>query len=454
MKFNINKKIELLLLTLVFIIPFNFHYILNFSAVQDFQFFSESLKYSLYLFDVLFLVIALFWFHQKYKEEKLLRLFKSNLILLLIIVYLIWNSFEISFNLISSLYISYRLAEILFLFLIFIDFVKNKKFLNQIIYLIFISGVAQSVIALFQFIFQKSLGLKYLGESVLTPQILGVAKLEIAGEKFIRSYGTFPHPNLLGAFLLMSLLSGLYLTLNHNPKIPFSLPLKFRKINLTTKSKILFAKTHFFLGLILILSGILSSFSRSVWLIAAIISLFLALRYSRYLFAKKYPLKYSLLAVAIIITLLIGFSRFIPSRLCLGNCQDNSSTLRTEYSNFCKENILRNNYWFGVGAGQFTIIFKIINPRNLPSYNIQPIHNLYLLTWSEIGLIGLILLILFIIKNFQNFKFSKKSEIFILLFLGFLFLGFFDHYFWSLPQGQLIFWLALALLVISGKIKK
>jgi hypothetical protein len=39
------------------------------------------------------------------------------------------------------------------------------------------------------------------------------------------------------------------------------------------------------------------------------------------------------------------------------------------------------------------------------------------------------------------------DNLFYSLFLGFLLLGLFDHYFWTLLQGQIIFWLALALTV-------
>ena len=456
MKFNIDKKIKQLLLVLVFILPFNFAYILNFDNIQNFQFFSESLKYSIYFFDILFVLIIVLWLYRKYQTKKLLNFLKFNGILLAIIAYFIWNSVSISANTTSSIYVSGRLIEVMIFFLIFIDLIKTKKFFNQATYLIFISGAIQSTIAFLQFVFQKSLGLKYLGESVLSSQLLGVAKLEAHGEKFIRSYGTFPHPNVLGAFLLLSLMAGLYFISNNNFKIPFSLPVKLKKLKLTNKTQILSGKLHFFLGLIIILAGIISSFSRSIWLITFILSLILTLRYSKYLLTKKSlfksRFKYIVPIVIILATLIFGFHKFIPARLCPDDCQDQSATLRTEYSNFCKKEVLRNNYWTGVGIGQFPIIFKTLNPGDLPAYNIQPVHNLYLLAWSEIGLIGLILLALFITKNFKAFKFSKKTELFSLLIIGFLLLGFFDHYFWSLPQGQFILWLALALLATSGKI--
>ena len=39
---------------------------------------------------------------------------------------------------------------------------------------------------------------------------------------------------------------------------------------------------------------------------------------------------------------------------------------------------------------------------------------------------------------------------FLLIFIGFLFIGLFDHYFWTIQQGQLIFWLVAGLILEAG----
>src|SRR3989338_5016300 len=69
-----------------------------------------------------------------------------------------------------------------------------------------ISGFFQSIVAILQFISQKSLGLTILGESIFNAHDPGIAKIVINGDVFIRSYGFFPHPNILGGFLALSLL--------------------------------------------------------------------------------------------------------------------------------------------------------------------------------------------------------------------------------------------------------
>lgn len=69
-----------------------------------------------------------------------------------------------------------------------------------------ISGFLQSVVAILQFLLQSSLGMTFLKESVLSPSGQGVSKIVIAHEVYIRSYGFFPHPNVLAGFLAITIL--------------------------------------------------------------------------------------------------------------------------------------------------------------------------------------------------------------------------------------------------------
>lgn len=75
---------------------------------------------------------------------------------------------------------------------------------------IIISAILQSFIAIIQFLLQKSIGLTFLGESIFSVFDPGVAKIVINGDIFVRSYGFFPHPNILGGFLALSLVITLF----------------------------------------------------------------------------------------------------------------------------------------------------------------------------------------------------------------------------------------------------
>mgnify|MGYP003981830341 FL=1 len=81
--------------------------------------------------------------------------------------------------------------------------------------------VFQSLLAILQIITQNSIGLSFLGEPNIGPDVSGVAKLSLFGHTLIRGYGTFPHANILAGFLGVGILLSLSL-----PKNKFSLATK------------------------------------------------------------------------------------------------------------------------------------------------------------------------------------------------------------------------------------
>ena len=111
-----------------------------------------------------------------------------------------------------------------------------------------ILGFFQSLVGFFQFVFHKSLGLYFLGESFLSPLNGELARVFIGGGRLLRAYGTFPHPNILAAFLVLSLLSTYFL----------------------------YRKKFFILFLFLIFInwlGLVLTFSRAGWIIGLMVSI-------------------------------------------------------------------------------------------------------------------------------------------------------------------------------------
>ncbi|MDO8610997.1 MAG: hypothetical protein Q7R95_10740, partial [bacterium] len=93
---------------------------------------------------------------------------------------------------------------------------QGGTFLNNVFLIMIGTGIIQSAIGIWQFIIQKSIGTLWLKESLISPEIVGVAKIVFNGEKYIRAYGLFPHPNILGGFLILSIiLTILYFKLSH-----------------------------------------------------------------------------------------------------------------------------------------------------------------------------------------------------------------------------------------------
>lgn len=80
-------------------------------------------------------------------------------------------------------------------------------FIKNIFLIIITIGFIQSIIGVIQFIIQHSIGLFWLKESIISPIILGVAKIILDGHTYIRAYGLFPHPNIFGGYLAFSILT-------------------------------------------------------------------------------------------------------------------------------------------------------------------------------------------------------------------------------------------------------
>ena len=94
----------------------------------------------------------------------------------------------------------------------------------------------------------------------------------------------------------------------------------------------------------------------------------------------------------------------------------------------------------------------MVKDPNLPRNLYQPVHNIYLLVYSEIGIIGFVLFLLFIGGLLYEFvkrvKMRKMWDYSFLLVTGsVLLIGLFDHFLLTIQQGRFVFWLSLALLV-------
>lgn len=85
------------------------------------------------------------------------------------------------------------------LFLFFILNLTNTTYLAKSLCLTFIPI---TILSLLQFIFQTDLNLQIINEPILNIDIKGISKIwsPFHSDPQIRSYGLFPHPNILGSF--------------------------------------------------------------------------------------------------------------------------------------------------------------------------------------------------------------------------------------------------------------
>ncbi len=382
---------------------------------------------------------------------------------------------------------------------------SERDFLGNLVWLALGIGVMNSLIAIGQFILQHSLGLVFLRESIISPNIVGVAKIVVHGQKFIRSYGLFPHPNILGGFLLFSVLLNFALMKG-----------KFYLVNVSREANILTAVgkvprgTYLYFILTIQLIALAFTFSKS-----AVLGLFLALFY---LLAKNYEnlksilnkVKTPLLIAGIILISLFFLFRVDLNSFILRSVNDRIDQLQIYESVLSFRDIpfhpvnynivphgtkLENGtsveqfrqLFCGSGMGQYMLEIYRKFGYQLEWWQFQPIHNVFLLVFAELGLIGFLIFTAFILrlilgKNVQMSHPEKYSNVprgtfeyhgasvehsiflrdgisMILLIkatlLGFVFIMLFDHYLWDIQQGQLILWLISGILLgVIIRIKK
>lgn len=289
-----------------------------------------------------------------------------------------------------------------------------KKQQTKLINIFIVSMLIQSAIGILQFISQHALGLHSIGESYIAQTEPGIAKIDLLNKKFIRAYGTFPHPNIFGAFLTMTL----FLT-------PY---IKHRNLK--------------WIARILLIVSLLMTFSRSAWVMAVIGGIL-------YAFINKKETPRSGYAASIALISLVVITAIMPLlRQRLDISKDASIRERLDGIKTSVEMIRARPY--GIGLGNYTIELQEFTEKKLAPWEYQPVHNTFLLTAAEMGVQGLMVLIggiaILIICAIREKNWN--GMIFGIIMTGLMLT---DHYFLTVPQGQYLFGLLAAFTLISSR---
>ena len=313
----------------------------------------------------------------------------------------------------ASLFFWLRILEFVFLGLIVRR--NSQSILKILPKIIPFWVIGEFLLGLFQVVKQASLGgfFWYLGERTFNIFTPGIARASFLGKVFLRPYGTFSHPNSLAGFILIGL------------------------ILIFTKKKLFWADK---ISLLCGLSLLILCFSRTVWLMV----LFLSLIYIFWRIIDGYRIKlfefsYYFMIGAVLLTVFL-FSRSIIETASFEN--------RRVLANFALE-LIKKHPFFGVGVNNFLINLSLSDLSWSVVSFLQPVHNIFLLTGSEVGLIGLIIFIIFLIFTIR--KIVQPSILVALL--AIIFTGLFDHYWLTLIQNQLLFVLILGLAWSEGVVE-
>ncbi|MDP1845993.1 MAG: O-antigen ligase family protein [Candidatus Moranbacteria bacterium] len=346
------------------------------------------------------------------------------------------------------------LEILLFFFIAYKNLVANSRFLRISFVALIANGFIQAIIGILQFIYGHSLGLRLFGESIVSRETPGVAKLVIDGEKHIRAYGTFPHPNILAGFLIIPLIMILISLLNRwQPKLFFN----SASSEETNQSKLVSRATSLnqipasliLVFLFIIGLGFILAFSRSAFL-----GLFAALLFILYSFIRNLKCKKQISIVLLFIIIAsVGSIYFVNRNTSLFS--DQSMRERASYANVARETISAHPL-AGIGIGQFALEEYSENP-NLEGWQYQPVHNVYLLLASELGIAGLVLFLIFMATLFLGEGRGGKDDYrltyysFCCIILPFLVIALFDHYFWDIKTGTIIFSLIITFILLRNR---
>jgi len=387
----------------------------------------DYLSPTLYLVDLLWIGLVILNFQFSIFKKKLFS-FKNFWIATFILVNIL-----LSQNRMVAIYGWLRIMQLVWT----VWFLKNNKELakDYLKYIIPIWIIVESLLAIGQISKGGSLGglWWWLGERSFDFNTIGIAQMSVVGNGLIRAYGTFSHPNSLAGFLLIVWVWWW----KAKPLTPIfigELPLKKGAV---LKTNIIFDISWwlvFWLGLM----GIVMTGSRTIWLLTTLSLVF---------FIKKFfgdnkkwiKIIISLVLVLILAIKIIDFNYTVGD--FLGGWDENGLIKRGQL-NLASLGMIKKSPIFGIGIKNFLV--------NLPDFQneshffwLQPVHNILLLTLSEIGFLGLGILIWGLNSLFRNKKFNKEDW----LIIGIMLIsGMVDHYWLTLPQNMWLLTVILGLI--------
>lgn len=319
----------------------------------------------------------------------------------------------------------FRILEGLFIALIIASWGLNKK---ELLISFWAGGVVQGILALYQFFVQEVAGSKWMGMSAQAPMNLGPSVVEYTynGQlyRWLRAYGSFSSPNILGGYLAIVFIIGLILYFWATKKTKFI----------------------YLLGQLFILMGLLLAFSRAAWLAAAIgwagFGVYVWLEKENRRRAIYLYLEQTVFYVIISAIIIFMFSQVFAARFNLNNrlerrSVDERTQLLSEAVTLWKAHPI-----LGSGPGTYTAEVFQKQPK-ISTFDNQPVHNSFMLILVEWGTVGLAIWML--VVAWLLVKVRRYNPIFLPLVVAMLVAAAFDHFWWSMYTGILMWWVVFGL---------
>lgn len=386
----------------------------------------DYLSPAFYISDFLIILLIL----SSYKEvflKKSVTFFLSHrffvLFLLVLVIPLLY-----SFSSLALLFGILKVCEFLYVGL-YVSTMVSKRDMGTLTEVFVSVAILESILAILQFVNQGSLNgvFYFVGERFYTLSSVGIAAMNTSQGLMVRPYGTFPHPNVLAFFLFMGVVFSSY-AMHHAKGL---------------------RRYVFLLALLILEAGLFITFSRTVLFINVLFLLYafgyVSLKESR----RKIKNILFVIFLLIFTTLYIAFNytRFLHLSGITQSIIPRYDLILLSLS------AIASSPFFGVGLNNF-YYFEALHQTDFSSIYLQPVHNIFLLVASQLGIVGLSLFLYFLwvglvsaLKSVKrNYRLFSTDEIPLVLLLSILFVGFFDHFFLTVQQGELLTALVLGLL--------
>jgi O-antigen ligase len=465
---DINKLIQFGLYLLVFLLPLQTRWILRSIEVGGWDYAYGTI--GLYAVDILLLaLLALFaWERRKVlthgsKSALIPRfwLFLAGLELVIFVSILVARDMPVAIYGYANFLLGIGLLWIIL-------YGKYSYFKMTVSYLA--GALLQAGAGIWQFLSQSDFSSKWLGTAMHSPGEMGASVVEtLSGGRWLRAYGTLDHPNILGGYLAIAILLAAYLYLykkkktnkpdnNHDKKV------KAGKIDWQAAGG--FAKKYehpVLLGVIAVLFiALFFSFSRTAWA-GLLIGLIIFLAVSFY--QRHKPAQIQLIKLVVILAVLSGtlfvfYHELVLSRLSQDTYTEIKSANERISSYEIASGVIRKNLFLGSGIRNYGLETENILGQEMDYYVYQPVHNVFLLVLAEIGLLGLIFFVAvlqYVFSRIYSPGISSKANAkqqsvnqgpyqaaFLFAVLA-MFL--FDHWWWSLHFGVLLFWFIIGIVL-------
>lgn len=326
---------------------------------------------TLYLTDIIAIIIIFLGIRR-------LKITKSHMLYAICFMVFAGLNIYISDYFISNLYRWLKVTEMILLGIVIFNTKKFdvfKHFVKPLSFSVFVT----CVLGVWQFLIKGSIGgiFYWFGERNFVFSDPNIAPYP---------YSIFSHPNSFAGFLLVF---AIFLLQHKN---------KFYRLGRPSFAYI----KYFWLLTILVAINLVLTNSLNVYITTAIL---LVLKFRPNLSLAYFAFDYS--------------ERFISHRIEL---------IKAALT------IVKENFWFGVGLNNFIPSLVKVSNTFVNSWELQPVHNIFLLVFSETGIFGLVAFF----SLFLNLTFNLQL-------LTILFTGLSDHYWLTLQQNMLLFTYVLAI---------